>query len=109
MTEKEFDNYWRQNRNRILDGNEEYRKAKEDFKMRSGSDWILFGLPVVAGIVFMNNCHLRSELLTWIASAGVTVVCFAACVWVKSLITGSSSPGEIEARIRKELRDRLVD
>lgn len=63
MTEKEFEEYWKANRESILSKDEEYRRAKDNFKMSNGSDMLLFGLPIVAGIVFMNNVHLGNELL----------------------------------------------
>lgn len=47
----------------ILEKNDEYRHAKENFKIHSGADLILFGIPVVAGIVSINNVPLQNELL----------------------------------------------
>ena len=58
MTEKEFECYWKEQRDSILSKSDDYRRAKESFKMKSGADWLLFGIPVIAGIVFMNNCHI---------------------------------------------------
>ena len=106
MTDKEFDEYWKENREEILSRNEEYRRAKENFKMNSGADMLLFGIPIVVGIVFMNNINLGNELLNWIASAGITVVCFAVCVWIKSLVTGSGSPDEVEDNIKAMEREK---
>ena len=109
MTEKEFEEYWKANRESILSKDEEYRLAKDNFKMSNGSDMLLFGLPIVAGIVFMNNVHLGNELLNWIASAAVTIVCFAICAWIKSLITGSCSPDEVEARVKEKEKKKLAE
>lgn len=44
----------------ILEKNDEYRHAKENFKIHSGADLILFGIPVVAGIVSINNVPLQN-------------------------------------------------
>ena len=104
MTDREFETYWKENRMTILEKNDEYRHAKENFKIHSGADLILFGIPVVAGIVSINNVPLQNELLKWIVSAVITIVCFALSVWVKSLITGTVSPDEVEQRL-KEQRD----
>lgn len=106
MTDKEFDDYWKSNRKEILSHDEEYRRAKENFKMNSGADMLLFGIPIVAGIVFISNVSLGNELLNWIASAVVTIMCFAVCVWIKSLVTGSGSPDEVEEKIKARERDR---
>ena len=56
MTEKEFEEYWKANRESILSKDEEYRRAKENFKMSSGSDMLLFGIPIeYSGL--MRNIH----------------------------------------------------
>lgn len=92
----------------ILEKNDEYRHAKENFKIHSGADLILFGIPVVAGIVSINNVPLQNELLKWIVSAVITIVCFALSVWVKSLITGMVSPDEVEQRLKETKRREMV-
>ena len=109
MTEKEFEIYWKENRESILSSSEEYRLAQENFKLKSGADWLLFGIPIVAGIVFMNNCNLGNELLGWLVSAIVTIACFAVCVWIKGLITGKGSPDEVEETIRNREKVKMVE
>ena len=63
MTEKEFEKYWKDNRESILQKDEEYRHAKENFKMSNGADMLLFGIPIVAGIVFMKMCIWATNCL----------------------------------------------
>lgn len=109
MTDKEFETYWKENRMTILDKNDEYRHAKENFKIHSGADLILFGIPIVAGIVSINNVPLQNELLKWVVSAVITIICFALSVWVKSLITGTVSPDEVEQRLKEAKRRKLVE
>lgn len=108
MTDIEFEKYWRENRIKILHHNEEYEHAKENFKISNGYDLLLFGIPVVAGAVFMNNVELSNELLLWLSSTFVTVLCFAICVWIKSIVTGSDSPDEVEERIKCDIKKKLV-
>lgn len=108
MTDREFETYWKENRMTILEKNDEYRHAKENFKIHSGADLILFGIPVVAGIVSINNVPLQNELLKWIVSAVITIACFTLSVWVKSLITGTVSPDEVEQRLKETKRREMV-
>ena len=72
--------------------------------MHSGADLILFGLPIVTGIVFMNNVRIGNEILLWLLSAVVTVLAYVVCVWVKSMISGTGSLDEVERRIREKLK-----
>ena len=64
---------------------------------------------MVAGIVSINNVPLQNELLKWIVSAVITIVCFALSVWVKSMITGTVSPDEVEQRLKEAKRRELVE
>ncbi len=64
-----------------------YELCTMDYKMKSGADWILFGIPVVAGIVSFDYLPIEHELLKWLASAGITILCFAISVWIKEVIS----------------------
>lgn len=108
MTEKEFETYWKKHRNEILSEDSDYMHAKENFGMHNGANLILFGIPIVIGIVFMNNIHFKTEILTWAASAAVTIVAYAICVWIKALIFGVGSPDEVEQRIKQKKKEEMT-
>lgn len=107
MDKNEFEKYWKENREQILSKNDEYVKAKNCFKMTSGADWLLFAFPVVAGILFMNYCPIKHELLKWLASAVVTIIIFVICVWIKSMTSDSSSPEELEQKIKEQVKKQM--
>lgn len=100
MTEYDFDSYWMLHREQILQESEEYRRVADSYKMKSGADWLLFGIPFFAGILFMNVCNFRSELLKWLLSALLTVTLFVLCVWVKSMLSGERSLTDIEEEVK---------
>jgi len=108
MNNKEFEEYWRTNKERLLSEDAEYKELKNSYRMTSGADWLLYAIPVVAGLAFMNYCNVSRELLKWLLSAVVTVVCFVLCVFVKSLITSAPSLDDIEKRVKQQCRERLV-
>lgn len=103
--EDEFELLWLERRKRILAADEEYRMATDGYRMTSGADWLLFGMPVVAAILVLDMSFFSSELLNWVVSAAVAVVMFGGAVFVKSLITGGRSVSEIEADIKKRCRE----
>jgi len=109
MNEKEFETYWQSNRKRLLDNDASYREAKNNYKMTSGADWLLYAIPVVSAIVVMDNCNITNELLKWAVGAAVCILCFVVCVWIKSLNSDGLSPDDIEKRIKKRLHDQLTD
>ena len=55
MDKLEFERYWTENREKILNANSEYRKVRDSYKSLSGADYLLYAIPVVAGIVFMDS------------------------------------------------------
>ena len=111
-----FEQYWLKNRQRLLNENQEYREAIEGYKMKSGADWLLFAMPVVAALLVFDWNPFGRELLNWIISALVAIICFAACVavksWlsvaacvaVKSWLSGGRPISEIEADIKEQAR-----
>jgi hypothetical protein len=107
MEEKEFEQLWKKNKEQLLLSDQEYMKAKEEYKMKSGADWLLFAIPVVAGIVSMDYINIERELLKWLVSAGITIITFIICVWVKSLLTDTTSLSEIEERVKQRYRESI--
>lgn len=105
MTEKDFEEYWQKNRQNILKHNDSYNKATQGYKMTSGADYLLFGIPVATGIISIDYLPIQGEILKWACSAAITIVCFALCVWIKSVLTASESPSDIEERVKRATRE----
>lgn len=107
MEETAFEQYWIKNRLRLLNDNQEFREAIEGYKMKSGADWLLFAMPVVAAILVFDWNPFGRELLNWIVSALVAIISFAACVAVKSWLSGGRPVSEIEADIKEQARQEF--
>ena len=105
---EEFERYWAEHKARLLREDAEYREAVDSYKMSSGSDWLLFGIPVVAGIVSMQYIPISHEILRWCASIGLTIILFALCVYVKSLTNPHRSIEEIESDVKKKNYEHFV-
>ncbi len=95
------------NRKQLLAENEEYKQTLDGYKMKTGADWILFAIPVVAGIVSFNYIPIANELLRWLASVGVTVMVFAVCVFIKSTTIPGRTLEEIEKDVKKHYFTQL--
>lgn len=108
MKENEFEEYWKANKQQLLNADSDYIKAKNKYKASSGADWLLYAIPAVAGIVFMDYCPIEQELLKWVLSAAVTIICFVVCVWVKSLYADDTTPETAERDLKKRLHDKMV-
>ena len=109
MTNQEFEHYWQQNRQQLLAQNGEWADARRHLGMNTGADWLLFGMPAIAGIMSFNWIPTQHELLRWAGSAVVTIVVFVACVWVKSMLSADRSLEEIESDIKEQLRRQMIE
>ena len=107
MTDKEFEEKWLEERERLLKNDDEYQKALSEYKMTSGSDWLLFAIPVVGGIVSMNYIRVESELLKLVLAAVFAAIAFVVCVYVKSLTVGSRPLSDIEKDIKERFRREM--
>lgn len=101
MKTDNFEEWWTANKSRILQEDREYREAVETYKMKSGSDWLLFGIPLVAGIVSFDYIPTSSELLKFGAAILIVVILSVVSVYIKSLTNPHRAIGDIEADIRQ--------
>ena len=103
--EDEFELLWLERRKQILAADEEYIRATEGYRMTSGADWLLFGMPVVAAIMVLEMSFFGSEIINWLVAALVAALLFVVAVYVKTLITGGRSVTEIEADVKRRCRE----
>ena len=103
--DKTFENWWMANKQRVLSEDREYSDAVGTYKMTSGADWLLFGIPVVTGILCIEYVPIESEVLRWVVSFLAAVLVSVACVYVKSLSNPHRPIGDIEADVKKRCLD----
>ena len=106
---EEFELKWLENKKRLLNEDPEYKKAVESYQMKSGADWLLFGIPVVAGIVSMQVIPIQHEILRWIVCIGITILVFVLCVMVKSMMNPHRAIEDIEADVKERYYNSLED
>ena len=101
MKNEEFDDWWTANKTWVLMEDREYREAVETYKMKSGADWLLFGIPLVAGIVSLNYLPIAHEILKFLAAVAITIVVSVVCVYIKSLTNPHRAIADIENDVRQ--------
>ena len=63
MDDEKFEVLWQKNRKSLLSEDREWQQLQQSYKVSSGADMLLFGIPAVAGIVSFNYVPLSGELL----------------------------------------------
>lgn len=101
----DFEAYWEANRRRMLDADEEYKKAVSSYKLNSGADWLLFAFPVVVAIVVLDWSPFAGEFLNWVVGALAAVVTFVACVAIKTQMSGTRPLSDIEADVKRRAQE----
>lgn len=104
MKEQDFETYWRKNRQTLLQADKGYQQAAKQFKTTSGADMLLYAIPAVAGLTSFDYIPLESEMLKWAACAGIVIVSFVICVWIKSVTTSSEDMYSVEQRVKEAAR-----
>ncbi len=105
VKDENFERWWKENKSDILNEDTEYQRVQNSYKIKSGSDLLLFGIPVVSGIVSMQYIPVESEILKWIISAVITIAVFLVCVWIKS----TTIPGETLSDIEQRLKNKYFE
>ena len=108
MTEEEFNSWWKENRRELLRADKEYTERENSYKIKSGADLLLFAIPVVAGIMFLESGLVKHEMLNWLCAAGVVIVTFLISAFIKSQMIPGDSLYDFEQRLRQQFHDEKV-
>lgn len=99
---REFEEYWKAHEQTLLAAAPAVlrEERKNNGKMNTAGDWLLFIIPLVAGIGFMNARLLANEMLNLVVGLAVVVVCFGIAMLIRPYVTGKRSVTDIDADIK---------
>lgn len=108
---KEFEEYWKANWRVLLNvAPRALRDERENSgKMNTAGDWLLFIVPFVVGVGFMNLHFVHSEMLNLIVGLVIVAVCFCVTTVIKPYVTGKRSVVDIDSDIKEHFRAIYVD
>lgn len=99
---KEFEEYWKQHEQQLINVSPKVlqEERKNSGKMNTAGDWLLFVIPLIAGIGFMNTKLIANEMLNLICGMVIVVICFALEMLIRPYVTGKRSVAEIDQDIK---------
>lgn len=106
MTEKkypkEFEDYWKAHEQSLIEAAPPVLRdeRKNNGKMNTTGDWLLFIVPFFVGIGFMNTHLIKAEIPNFIVGLIVVVLCFGVAMMIRPYITGKRSISDIDADIK---------
>lgn len=100
--DEQFEAYWKTNGQSLIEAAPPVLsdERKNNGKMNTAGDWLLFIIPLVAGIGFMNAKLIESEMVNLIVGLAIVVVCFGIAMMIRPYVTGKRSIADIDADIK---------
>lgn len=99
---KEFEAYWKAHTQSLIEAAPPTlrEERKNNGKMNTTGDWLLFIVPFFVGIGFMNTHLIKAEMLNFVVGLVVVVLCYGLAMMVRPYVTGKRSIADIDADIK---------
>lgn len=68
--------------------------------MNTAGDWLLFIIPIMAMVGFMNTDFIKGELVRFLVAMLIGIACFVFAVYIKPYVTGKRNIVDIDADIK---------
>ncbi len=100
--EKEFEDYWKKHRDRLFLAAPKtlQDEMNNSTKLRSAGDWLLYALPIIVMVAFINAKVIESELLNFLAAMVLGILATLLSMWLKPYVTGKRRATDIDADIK---------
>jgi hypothetical protein len=101
--EKEFEDYWKRHQSELIQRAPQALKEERTNtgKMNTAGDWLLFAIPVIAMVGFMNYGFFAKEMLNFVVALVIGVVFFFLSMLLKPYVTGKRSVVDIDEDIKR--------
>lgn len=107
MIEKTFERLWAENRQRLLDEDEEYQRILRSYRKHGWSDWLIFAFTIVCCVELMDRIGIRSRLLSFGLAIVLAVIFFIFYNYFKAIKVSRNTLEEVEERIKEEYRKQV--
>ena len=101
--EKEFENYWKHHQSELIQRAPQALKEerKNTGRMNTAGDWILFVVPIIAMVGFMNYGFFAQEMVNFLVALVIGIVFFFLSMLLKPYITGKRNVVDIDTDIKQ--------
>lgn len=90
---KEFEDYWKTHEAALLRVAPKVLRDERanNGKMNTAGDWLLFIIPIMAMVGFMNTDFIKKELLRFLVAMLIGIACFVFSVYIKPYVTANAT------------------
>lgn len=99
---KEFEDYWKTHEAALMRVAPKVLREERanNGKMNTAGDWLLFIIPIMAMVGFMNTDFIKGELVRFLVAMLIGIACFVFAVYIKPYVTGKRNIVDIDADIK---------
>lgn len=100
--EKEFEDYWKKHRNSLFLAAPKALKdeMKNTEKLNTAGDWLLYVIPILVMVAFVNAKVIERELLNFLVAVVLCILATLLSVWLKPYVTGKRRATAIDADVK---------
>ena len=107
MIEKTFEKQWADNRQRLLQEDEEYQRILRSYRKHNWADALVAPAALIGSMEFVAWLGVKSQVLNFVISLVLAIVFFFVFLYFKAVRVSRKTLDEVEQRIKEEYRQKV--
>ena len=107
MREKTFEKKWADNRQRLLQEDEEYQRILRSYRKHNWADALVAPAALIGSMEFVAWLGVKSQVLNFVISLVLAIVFFFVFLYFKAVRVSRKTLDEVEQRIKEEYRQKV--
>ena len=107
MIEKTFEKKWADNRQRLLQEDEEYQRILRSYRKHNWADALVAPAALIGSMEFVAWLGVKSQVLNFVISLVLAIVFFFVFLYFKAVRVSRKTLDEVEQRIKEEYRQKV--
>lgn len=107
MIEKTFEKKWADNRQRLLQEDEEYQRILRSYRKHNWADALVAPAALIGSMEFVAWLGVKSQVLNFVISLVLAIVFFFVFLYFKAVRVSRKTLDEVEQRVKEEYRQKV--
>lgn len=109
MIEKTFEKKWADNRQRLLQEDEEYQRILRSYRKHNWADALVAPAALIGSMEFVAWLGVKSQVLNFVISLVLAIVFFFVFLYFKAVRVSRKTLDEVEQRVKEEYRQKVEE
>lgn len=107
MIEKTFEEKWADNRQRLLQEDEEYQRILRSYRKFSWADALVAPAALIGSMEFVAWLGVKSQVVNFVISLVLAIVFFCVFLYFRAVRVSRKTLAEVEQRIKEAYRRKV--